>query len=96
MTNVIFNPFDDLNMRRDKLMFKRKTEASAKSVSAKSPSELKSGIALDAKEQIHKGKAKSPEVIRVWAYQKWEAAGKPTGDGVNFWLEAERELLQAM
>jgi len=36
------------------------------------------------------------EVIRLWAYQKWEAVGKPGGNGVNFWLEAEREILQAM
>jgi hypothetical protein len=28
-------------------------------------------------------------------YQKWETAGKPGGDGVNFWLIAERELSQA-
>jgi hypothetical protein len=33
--------------------------------------------------------------VRLRAYQKWEAAGKPDGDGVNFWLEAERELLQS-
>ena len=32
------------------------------------------------------------EDIRLCAYQKWEAAGKPTGDGVQFWLEAEQEL----
>lgn len=31
--------------------------------------------------------------IRVRAYHKWEAAGRPPGDGVNFWLEAEREVL---
>ena len=30
--------------------------------------------------------------IRRRAYQKWEAAGRPGGDGVVFWLEAEREL----
>jgi hypothetical protein len=35
------------------------------------------------------------EAIRLSAYQKWEAAGKPDGDGVNFWLEAEQELSQA-
>jgi hypothetical protein len=28
------------------------------------------------------------------AYGKWEAAGKPDGDGTRFWLEAEQELLQ--
>lgn len=32
------------------------------------------------------------EEIRLRAYQKWEAAGKPTGDGIQFWLEAEQEL----
>lgn len=30
--------------------------------------------------------------LRVRAYLKWEAAGKPTGDGIGFWLAAEREL----
>jgi hypothetical protein len=32
------------------------------------------------------------DVVRVSAYFKWVAAGRPDGDGVNFWLEAEREL----
>jgi hypothetical protein len=35
------------------------------------------------------------EEIRKIAYQKWERAGKPDGDGVNFWLDAERELSRA-
>lgn len=30
--------------------------------------------------------------IRTVAYGKWESAGFPAGDGVEFWLEAEREL----
>jgi hypothetical protein len=34
------------------------------------------------------------EDIRVRAYLKWEAAGKPWGDGVDFWLAAEQELHQ--
>ena len=29
--------------------------------------------------------------IRELAYLKWEAAGSPAGDGLDFWLEAERE-----
>ncbi len=37
----------------------------------------------------------SAEAIRLLAYRKWEAAGRPAGDGINFWLEAERELLPA-
>jgi len=34
---------------------------------------------------------RSDEKIRNLAYQKWVAAGCPPGDGVPFWLEAERE-----
>jgi hypothetical protein len=30
--------------------------------------------------------------IRRRAYLKWEAAGRPSGDGLPFWVEAEREL----
>jgi hypothetical protein len=33
------------------------------------------------------------EAIRHRAYLKWVARGKPTGDGANFWQEAETELL---
>jgi hypothetical protein len=35
----------------------------------------------------------SEDQIRLLAYQKWEAAGRPTGDGVDFWCAAERELM---
>jgi hypothetical protein len=33
----------------------------------------------------------------IWrlARRKWEAAGRPDGDSSRFWLDAERELLQA-
>jgi DUF2934 family protein len=31
--------------------------------------------------------------IRVLAYHKWVSAGQPQGDGVQFWTEAEQELL---
>jgi hypothetical protein len=33
------------------------------------------------------------EDIRFCAYRKWERAGKPAGNGVQFWLEAEQELV---
>jgi hypothetical protein len=36
----------------------------------------------------------SAEEIQLRAYQIWEAAGKPVGDGVQFWLQAEAELCQ--
>ena len=32
------------------------------------------------------------ENIRDLAHQKWEAAGCPDGDGMEFWLKAENEL----
>lgn len=32
------------------------------------------------------------EQIRERAYYKWEAAGCPCCDGVEFWLQAEAEL----
>lgn len=35
------------------------------------------------------------EAIRVLAHSKWEAAGCPAGDGVEFWIEAEREVRAA-
>ena len=34
------------------------------------------------------------DVIREMAYAKWEHSGCPSGDGVNFWLEAEQEFAQ--
>lgn len=32
------------------------------------------------------------DAVRLLAHGKWEAAGCPAGDGVDFWLEAEREV----
>ena len=32
--------------------------------------------------------------IRPLAYRKWEEAGCPAGDGVPFWLAAEKEILR--
>ena len=34
----------------------------------------------------------SPQEIGERAYKKWEAAGKPNGKDLKFWLEAQREL----
>lgn len=39
-----------------------------------------------------KGEA-SHEQVCLRAYLLWEAAGKPANKDVEFWLEAERELL---
>jgi hypothetical protein len=32
--------------------------------------------------------------IQELAYRKWLSAGRPNGDCVRFWLEAEQEFLQ--
>jgi hypothetical protein len=32
------------------------------------------------------------EAVKVRAYQLWERAGRPEGDGISFWLEAEADL----
>ena len=34
----------------------------------------------------------SADAIRLYAYRNWEIAGKAAGDGIPFWLEAEKEL----
>jgi Protein of unknown function (DUF2934) len=36
------------------------------------------------------------EEIRHLAYQKWEESGCPSGDGFDFWVEAEREVLSRL
>ncbi|CAN5381794.1 hypothetical protein BH10PLA2_BH10PLA2_26200 [soil metagenome] len=42
--------------------------------------------------KVHNSHDASVEDVRVRAYRKWESAGKPNVDGVQFWLEAEQEL----
>lgn len=32
--------------------------------------------------------------IEVLAYQKWVSDGCPPGNGVDFWLEAEKDLIE--
>jgi len=34
------------------------------------------------------------EEIRIRAYRNWERAGRPVGDGIGFWLDAEQELMR--
>jgi len=36
----------------------------------------------------------SADQIRRHAFSLWEHAGRPMGDGVSFWLQAEQELSQ--
>ena len=42
---------------------------------------------------MSKQSSKSTESeVRQRAYELWEKAGQPEGDGQQFWLEAEKEL----
>jgi len=46
-----------------------------------------------AVETNHRTPVVSADDIRLTAYRKWADAGMPAGDGVQFWLEAEHELM---
>jgi len=43
--------------------------------------------------QTESGNLCEQATIRERAYQLWEQAGSPEGDGVAFWVEAERQLV---
>jgi hypothetical protein len=96
MTTVVFIPSDGLDTRRSDVMHKHchKTDSPAQSYSAKSLSNSELGVAAGATDQVHKAKANSQAGIRVHAHQKWDATGRPIGDGVNSSLEEEQECLQ--
>jgi hypothetical protein len=77
--------------------------ANGKPTSAKKPrkqkSPVKSVAVLESVQQSANGTTVeelivSEDFIRVSAYEKWVAAGRPPGCGTNFWLEAEKELLK--
>jgi hypothetical protein len=68
----------------------KKPEPQASDVSTKKVIESKTPAV--AVPQAQPGKPLSEEAVRVGAYLRWDAAGRPGGDGVSFWLEAEQEL----
>lgn len=75
---------------------RKKTTSLAHPASSKVTSEKrKPTMASIFSEPSPNGQPVSEEAIRLCAYRKWEAAGKPGGDGVQFWLEAKQELSQA-
>lgn len=68
----------------------KKSATLARSTSVKTTSAQTPAIAPG--DQPHNGHLVLEDAIRLRAHEKWEAAGKPNGDGVRFWLEAEKEL----
>jgi hypothetical protein len=67
-------------MTRKRASAKRPVRTQPKTPAAAAPPKIK-GAALPSQEEV-----------RVRAYLLWEAAGRPSGDGGPFWLQAEREL----
>jgi Protein of unknown function (DUF2934) len=61
---------------------------------APAPPSIPTQAVVTSQQTHHMKKLVSEEDIRGSAYRKWESAGKPTGDGIRFWLEAEQELVQ--
>jgi hypothetical protein len=77
----------------------KKVVSSKTPEAAASPIEIQGGE-IDAAEipasQINHtdiGTTLAEEAVRIGAYFRWDAAGRPGGDGVRFWLEAEQELI---
>ncbi len=70
------------------------TATSTNPTSAKATRKRQPAGACTVGMPVQNCKPVTEEAVQVRAYQKWESAGKPAGDGVRFWLEAERELLQ--
>lgn len=56
-------------------------------------SQMFKSIFLDPNAVVSAAKtAPTEDSIREKAYALWEEAGRPEGDGVEFWIEAERQL----
>ena len=70
-------------------MGKRRTTSTKKKATS-TPSDPKAEQPLAAKPMTPR--PAGSEEIRDRAYRLWEAAGKPPGDGAQFWFEAEKEL----
>jgi hypothetical protein len=49
-------------------------------------------LQAEVQEQTLQTLTEIEQQIRELAYKKWEEAGSPPSDGVQFWLEAEAEL----
>lgn len=67
-----------------------------KEVAAAPSAEKSPAVKIDAASQTPQQFMDScEEAIRELAYQKWEEAGCPTGEGFEFWVVAEREVVAA-
>ena len=67
----------------------------AQPAAVKPPNEPKTTFSPVHESQAQRPKVAGEETTRLRAYEKWEAAGMPQGNEVQFWLDAEQELLAA-
>lgn len=70
----------------------KKSPAPEKTTPPRTVAPKKKQPAIVVAEPSRNGQMVSDEEIRQRAHQLWEAAGKPSGDGFQFWIEAEQEL----
>jgi len=64
---------------------------SEKSASTNRTEKWKLGVFAPGNKSSTGTSASDPAIWRR-AYQKWEAAGNPAGDGVRFWSDAAQEI----
>jgi hypothetical protein len=50
---------------------------------------------LPLPERLAAGETAPEDQVRPLAYRKWQEAGSPASDGVEFWLAAENEVRRA-
>ena len=86
------NRQSNLDYKKGSEAMSKKTTNSANAVSNKSASESKRPAAPVPSPN---SQTMSEEAVRLCAYRKWEAAGRPSGDCIQFWLQAEKELSKA-
>jgi hypothetical protein len=48
---------------------------------------------LKPERRLESGRASEDEIQQL-AYKKWQQAGCPVSDGIEFWLSAETEILR--
>lgn len=58
---------------------------------SRTPAQAADSVALN-QTKTPRRPAPSEDQIRARAFFLWEQAGRPESDGVQFWLEAEKEL----
>jgi uncharacterized membrane protein YtjA (UPF0391 family) len=81
-------------MHRSALMHTPRPEPATLAQSGPTGPTTTTQTAVASGDKDHNAQSVSKEVIRLCAYRKWESAGMPAGHSIQFWLEAEHELVQ--